>query len=131
MTGDAAGRLEKAVNSMVKNLASAAGSAGTVVQGSAYSPVVGPMAPGVSMPYQAASAPTGPVAAALSQYLENRQKKLESMANRTANAINGAATATNWYNQGNLEMAANSQEKVIQAPEKIDLPGAGGERAPK
>ncbi len=132
-TGDAAGRLENAVNSMIKNLASAASAAGTVVQGSAYTPFIGPVGPGTSRSYQAAPtpAPTGPVAAALSQYLENRQKKLESMANRTANAITGAAEATNWYQQGNLEMAATSQEKVLQAPDKVDMPGAGPEKGPK
>ncbi|NBE53828.1 DUF6507 family protein [Streptomyces boluensis] len=137
MTGDAAGRLETAVNSMLTDLASAAASAGTVVQGSAYTPPttapgIGPMAP-TSRPgvTTGPSTPSGPVAAALSQYLENRKHKLESMAARTANAINGAAQATNWYQQGNLQMASDAQAKVVQAPEKIDMPGAGGERGGK
>ncbi|MFC7303499.1 DUF6507 family protein [Streptomyces monticola] len=153
MTGEAASRLETAVNAMVKDLSTAASSAGTVVPGAEYTPVQGPMAVGsgarpsvrqqetacMADPQADAQRPTvtvvepvnGPVGGALSQYLESRMPKVQSMANRTANAINGAATATNHYQQGNTEMAANAQAKVVQAPEKIDMPGAGGERGAK
>lgn len=147
VTGDAAGRLQKAVQSMVEDLASAGASAGTVVQGSAYTPMTGPVAPGTARPNMAQQpmvgpvapgqqrptvltaqpAPTGPVAAALAAYLNERKKKLESMAARTANAINGAAQATNAYQQGNLQMAQDAQAKVLRAPEKIDLPGGNGQ----
>ncbi|MGJ3559692.1 DUF6507 family protein [Streptomyces sp. INA 01156] len=46
---------------------------------------------------------------------------------RTSNSLSGAATATNEYVKGNLDMAARAQANALKEP-KIDLPGAGGSR---
>ncbi|MEU2154062.1 DUF6507 family protein [Streptomyces sp. NPDC019396] len=143
-TGEAAGHLESAFTSMMKDLASAAASAGTVLRGADYNPaagpvapgavrpnvtkqpMIGPVAPGAARPEVAVSAPAiGPVGAALNAYLENRIAKMSSMAARTGNAIKGASEATNWYQHGNLAMANNAQEEVVRAPDKLDMPGAG------
>ncbi|MDG4856786.1 DUF6507 family protein [Streptomyces sp. T-3] len=131
-TGEAAGRLESAIDAMVRDVASAASAAGTLVQGSGYEAGV-PYAPGKapgSGSFQASltapSNPTGPVAEALGKYLEHRQKKMEAMAARTVNAITGAANATKAYQEGNLQQAANAQERALHAPEKVDMPGANG-----
>ncbi|MFJ3228908.1 DUF6507 family protein [Streptomyces sp. NPDC086783] len=117
-TGEAGGDLEKAATSLVTNMASAASSAGTAVPGGQFSgPMVGPVPAGTPR------VPVGPVAAALSKYLEERQKKLAYMAQRTVNSLKGAVAATNAYNQGDLDMAAEAQAAALKEP-KIDLPGA-------
>ncbi|MER7175187.1 DUF6507 family protein [Streptomyces mesophilus] len=119
MTGEAAKDLADAAKAMVNDLMSAAGSAGTAVPGSQYSgPMIGPVVPGTPRN------PVGPVAAALSTYMEKRQAQLTSMAERTGNSMTGAAEATNAYVQGDLDMAAEAQGKALQTP-KVDLPGAG------
>ncbi|MFF6999483.1 DUF6507 family protein [Streptomyces sp. NPDC008313] len=122
MVGEAGGRLEKAANSLVSDLASAASSAGTAVPGY-HGPMIGPVVPGTPRN------PVGPVASALSQWMTERQTKLAFMAKRTANSVEGTVKATNAYNQGNLEMAANAQREALKEP-KIDMPGkktgAGG-----
>jgi hypothetical protein len=119
MTGEAGGDLEKAATSMVNDLMSAAGSAGTAVPGGQFhGPMVGPVAPGQSR------VPTGPVAAALAQYLAERQQKLAFMARRTAESVQGAAEATRAYVQGDLEMAAEAQRNALKPP-KAHMPGTG------
>ncbi|MER6122026.1 DUF6507 family protein [Streptomyces sp. NPDC001795] len=122
MTGEAGGDLEKAATSMVNSLSSAASSAGTAVPGGQFhGPMVGPVVPGTPR------VPVGPVAAALSQYLNERQKKLAFMARRTANSVQGAAEATRAYLHGDLDMAAEAQRNALKPP-KIDMPGSGGKR---
>ncbi|MFD7813293.1 DUF6507 family protein [Streptomyces sp. NPDC059785] len=117
-TGEAGGDLEKVATSLGKNMASAAASAGTAVPGGQFhGPMVGPVVPGTPR------VPVGPVAAALSEYLSERQKKLAFMAQRTVNSVQGAAQATNAYNHGDLDMAADAQKEALKEP-KIDLPGA-------
>ena len=119
MTGEAGGDLEKAATSMVKNLSSAASSAGTAVPGGQFNgPMVGPVVPGTPR------VPVGPVAAALSQYLSERQKKLAFMARRTANSVRGAAEATGHYVHGDLHMAAQAQQAALKTV-KPDMPGQG------
>ncbi|WP_432175182.1 DUF6507 family protein [Streptomyces sp. Tue6028] len=92
---------------------SAAKSAGTIEQG------------GVEK-----SGTQGPVAAALGEFFNAYQKDLMYVAKRTSNSINGAATATNEYIKGDLEMAAKAQQEALKEP-KIDLPGAGGKQGAK
>lgn len=51
------------------------------------------------------------------------------MAVRTGNALNGAAIATNAYQAGNLQMAADTQREVVRdsdldVPKAIKAPGA-------
>ncbi|MEU1451102.1 DUF6507 family protein [Streptomyces avermitilis] len=119
MTGEAGGDLEKAATSMMKDLMSAASSAGTAVPGGQFNgPMVGPVAQGQSR------VPTGPVAAALAQYLSERQKKLAFMAKRTANSVRGAAEATSAYVHGDLHMAEEAQRAALKTV-KVEVPGQG------
>ncbi|MDX3521589.1 DUF6507 family protein [Streptomyces scabiei] len=120
-TGEAAGGLEKAANSLVSNMASAAESAGTAVPGGQFSgPMVGPVAAGTPR------VPVGPVAAALSKYLQERQQKLAYMAQRTIDSVQGAAKATNAYVTGDLDMAAEQQANALKATVVPPPPGVGG-----
>ncbi|MCL6738717.1 MULTISPECIES: DUF6507 family protein [Streptomyces] len=121
-TGEAAGGLEKAANSLVTNMASAAESAGTAVPGGQFSgPMIGPVAAGTPR------VPVGPVAAALSKYLEERQNKLAFMAQRTIDSVQGAAKATNAYVTGDLDMAAQHQANALKATVVPPPPGVGGD----
>ncbi|MFD9110646.1 DUF6507 family protein [Streptomyces bottropensis] len=119
-TGEAAGGLEKAANSLVSNMASAAESAGTAVPGGQFSgPMVGPVVAGTPR------VPVGPVAAALSKYLQERQQKLAYMAQRTIDSVQGAANATNAYVTGDLDMAAEQQANALKAT-VVPPPGVDG-----
>jgi hypothetical protein len=121
-TGEAAGGLEKAANSLVTNMASAAESAGTAVPGGQFSgPMIGPVAAGTPR------VPVGPVAAALRKYLEERQNKLAFMAQRTIDSVQGAAKATNAYVTGDLDMAAQHQANALKATVVPPPPGVGGD----
>lgn len=86
----------------------------------------GTIAEGASGP----SCVQGPVAAALGEFMAACHKDLMYVAVRTANSLNGAAEATGFYLQGDLEMAAQAQRAALQEP-KIDLPGAGGGQGAK
>ncbi|QFQ97851.1 hypothetical protein F9278_18280 [Streptomyces phaeolivaceus] len=120
-TGEAAGGLEKAANSLVSNMASAAESAGTAVPGGQFSgPMIGPVAAGTPR------VPVGPVAAALSKYLQERQQKLAYMAQRTIDSVQGAAKATNAYVTGDLDMAAEQQANALKATVVPPPPGVDG-----
>ncbi|MER6161068.1 DUF6507 family protein [Streptomyces sp. NPDC001868] len=120
-TGEAAGGLEKAANSLVSNMASAAESAGTAVPGGQFNgPMIGPVAAGTPR------VPVGPVAAALSQYLQERQQKLAYMAQRTIDSVQGAAKATNAYVTGDLDMAAEQQANALKATVVPPPPGVDG-----
>ncbi|MGW0841319.1 DUF6507 family protein [Streptomyces sp. NPDC002787] len=120
-TGEAAGGLEKAANSLVTNMASAAESAGTAVPGGQFNgPMIGPVAAGTPR------VPVGPVAAALSKYLQERQQKLAYMAQRTIDSVQGAAKATNAYVTGDLDMAAEQQANALKATVVPPPPGVDG-----
>jgi hypothetical protein len=120
-TGEAAGGLEKAANSLVTNMASAAESAGTAVPGGQFNgPMIGPVATGTPR------VPVGPVAAALSTYLQERQQKLSYMAQRTIDSVQGAAKATNAYVTGDLDMAAEQQANALKATVVPPPPGVDG-----
>jgi hypothetical protein len=103
-------------------MASAAESAGTAVPGGQFSgPMVGPVAAGTPR------VPVGPVAAALSTYLQERQQKLAYMAQRTIDSVQGAAKATNAYVTGDLDMAAEQQANALKATVVPPPPGVGGD----
>jgi len=105
--GENAGELEKALNALVQNMSGAAQAAGTAVPGSqAETKVQGPVAPGQQPLSHKAM---GPVAAALSEYLEGRQKQFKSMAERIEACVLGAAKATNEYVAGDLDAAKEAQ----------------------
>lgn len=120
-TGEAAGGLEKAANSLVTNMAGAAESAGTAVPGGQFSgPMIGPVVAGTPR------VPVGPVAAALSQYMSDRQQKLAFMAQRTIDSVQGAAGATNAYVIGDLDMAEQHQTNALKATVVPPPPGVDG-----
>ncbi len=92
VVGVHAGELEKALNALMKDLRGGRTVGGTAVPGTAAStPLHGPVAPGQAPLSRAAS---GPVAAALGEYVTARQAQLTSMSERIQAAVLGAATAT-------------------------------------
>ncbi|MYV57706.1 DUF6507 family protein [Streptomyces sp. SID3212] len=114
--GTHAGELEKALTALVADMAEAAQAAGTAVPGSMVhsgAPLQGPVAVGQA-PLRAKA--TGPVAAALGEYLGNREPDFKAMAERIEASILGAATATNEYIEGDLEAAKHAQDaaKAVQ-----------------
>ncbi|MGW0542350.1 DUF6507 family protein [Streptomyces griseoincarnatus] len=109
-TAQAAESLGTVDEALQENLPSAAASAGTIQQG------------GVEK-----SGVTGPVGSALAEFFNAYAKKLKYVAVRTSNSLDGAATATNAYVRGDLEMAAQAQASALKEP-KIDLPGGGGQQ---
>ncbi|MEU7179930.1 MULTISPECIES: DUF6507 family protein [Streptomyces] len=116
VVGTHAEDLGKALNTLLADIQEAALAAGTAVPGTqamkspngltaapGYKPV-GPVAPDL-LPKKA----TGPVAAALVEYVNGRKKGMKAMADRCQAAVLGAAKATNEYVQGDLEAAKNAQ----------------------
>ncbi|MFE9469412.1 DUF6507 family protein [Streptomyces virginiae] len=127
LTGERAGELENALNKLMSDMAEAAYAAGTAIPGSAAkvpSPAMqGPVATGqVPLSHRGS---TGPVGAALSQYLEKRQTDLKSVAERIQAAILGAGKATNEYIQGDLEAAKQAQDaaKSVRLDQLKDAAG--------
>ncbi|MFF4606002.1 DUF6507 family protein [Streptomyces sp. NPDC001339] len=116
VVGTHAEDLGKTLNTLLADIQEAAQAAGTAVPGTqaqtmpngmvappGYKPV-GPVAPEL-LPHKA----TGPVAAALVEYVNGRRKAMKGMADRCQAAVLGAAKATNEYVQGDLEAAKNAQ----------------------
>ncbi|WP_405448167.1 DUF6507 family protein [Streptomyces erythrochromogenes] len=127
LTGERAGDLEHALNKLMSDMAEAAYAAGTAIPGSAAkvpSPAMqGPVATGqVPLSHRGS---TGPVGAALSQYLEKRQTDLKSVVERIQAAILGAGKATNEYIQGDLEAAKQAQDaaKSVRLDQLKDAAG--------
>ncbi|UUY52264.1 DUF6507 family protein (plasmid) [Streptomyces yangpuensis] len=127
LTGERAGDVEHALNKLMSDMAEAAYAAGTAIPGSAAkvpsAAMQGPVATGqVPLSHRGS---TGPVGAALSQYLEKRQTDLKSVAERIQAAILGAGKATNEYIQGDLEAAKQAQDaaKSVRLDQLKDLAG--------
>ncbi|MFJ2904052.1 DUF6507 family protein [Streptomyces sp. NPDC091279] len=112
LTGERAGDLEKALRTLMTHVSEAAYAAGTAVPGSAAAlptpTMQGPVPTGQVPLSQRGS--TGPVGAALSQYLEKRQTDLKAMGERIQAALLGAAKATNEYVEGDLTAAKHAQD---------------------
>jgi hypothetical protein len=126
LTGTQAGSLEKVLSAMIADLSGAAQAAGTVVPGSAvHSFPNGPIAPGPQpSPVMPGAMPVtqkalGPVAAALSEYVEKRQKDLAAMADRIQAAVLGTVKATGEYIEGDLAAAKEAQDAARQV--RLDL----------
>ncbi|MDK0521068.1 DUF6507 family protein [Streptomyces sp. ML-6] len=101
----------------------AARAAGTAVPGAqASTPVQGPVAPGRAPLSRAAM---GPVAAALGEFLQGRDRDFRSMAERTEASVLGAAEATGAYCRGDLEAAEHAQDAARAV--RLDLLRRGGE----
>ncbi|OEJ23021.1 hypothetical protein AR457_38120 [Streptomyces agglomeratus] len=129
VTGTHAGDLEKALTKLITDMSEAAQAAGTAVPGSQPGSGVplGPVAPRQPSPYQAPQKATGPVAAALGEYLKVRQKDFGAMADRIQAAVMGAAKATNEYIEGDLEAAGQAQNAARSV--RLDLlKDAGGNK---
>ncbi|MFE4371861.1 DUF6507 family protein [Streptomyces sp. NPDC056835] len=71
---------------------------------------------------------TGPVAAALGEFLEKRQTELKAVAERIEAAILGAATATNEYIEGDLDAARHAQDAAKAVQLDALREAAGGHR---
>jgi hypothetical protein len=125
VVGTHAGDLEKALTALMTDMSGAAQAAGTAVPGTqASTPIQGPVAPGQPPLSQGAM---GPVAAALGEYLEKRQKDLKNMAERIQAAVLGAAAATNAYLEGDLDAAKHAQDAAKAV--RLDLlKDAGGQK---
>lgn len=66
------------------------------------------------------------VALALVGFAEAKMPKLQFLVDRTGAALTGAASATNAYIQGDLEMAATAQASATAAPDgSFGSAGAG------
>ncbi|MEV0372481.1 DUF6507 family protein [Streptomyces sp. NPDC050636] len=120
VVGTHAEDLGKALNTLLSDIQEAAQAAGTAVPGTqamttpmrgpaSFSALpqgkpVGPVAPDL-LPQKR----TGPVAAALAEYVTKRKPAMKKMAERCQAAVLGAAKATNEYVQGDLEAAKNAQ----------------------
>ncbi|MFZ3560814.1 DUF6507 family protein [Streptomyces sp. BH055] len=70
------------------------------------------------------AAPTGPVKAALSVFVNETLHDVLYLPARAAKSVNGAREATGCYILGHTEMAANAQRDALAAP-KVDMPGQG------
>lgn len=124
VTGTHAGDLEKALTALLTDMSEAAKAAGTAVPGSAAeTPLQGPTASGKPLTQKA----TGPVGAALAEYLNKRQPSLKEMAERIQAAVLGAAKATNEYVEGDLDAAKHAQDAAKLV--RLDLlKDAGGRK---
>ncbi|MEV6395167.1 DUF6507 family protein [Streptomyces sp. NPDC051907] len=124
VTGTHAGDLEKALTTLVADMQEAAQCAGTAVPGSAAKVALhGPTASGAPLTTNA----TGPVGAALAEYLSKQQPSLKDMAERIQAAVLGAAKATNEYVGGDLAAAKHAQDAAKSV--RLDLlKDAGGRR---
>ncbi|MFD9360172.1 DUF6507 family protein [Streptomyces sp. NPDC060031] len=106
------------------DMSSAAQAAGTAVPGSAAEThLQGPVPVGAPPLSQKA---TGPVGAALAQYLEKKKPELKTMAERIEASILGAAKATREYCEGDLEAAKNAQDAAKSMRLDLLREAAGG-----
>ncbi|MFF3249402.1 DUF6507 family protein [Streptomyces sp. NPDC002870] len=124
VTGTHAGDLEKALTALLTDMSEAAKAAGTAVPGSAAeTPLQGPTASGKPLTQKA----TGPVGAALAEYLNKRHPSLKEMGERIQAAVLGAAKATNEYVGGDLDAAKHAQDAAKSV--RLDLlKDAGGRK---
>ncbi|MFI1187552.1 DUF6507 family protein [Streptomyces californicus] len=117
VVGGHAGELKEALDALMKHIGEAARAAGTAVPGvAARIPLQGPVAPGQEPLSREAS---GPVAAALGEYVNARRPQLESLSERIQSAVLGAATATNEYLEGDLDTAKQAQDAARSV--RLDL----------
>ncbi|MFI6686621.1 DUF6507 family protein [Streptomyces sp. NPDC050485] len=82
----------------------------------------------VAAGYTGPALATGPVAAALGEFMQHWQKDLRYVVERTGKSLTGAAEATNEYVKGDLEMAAQAQHTAAEEPTPAP-PGFSGKRA--
>jgi hypothetical protein len=106
-----AGELSTAGTNLSDTLPRTATAAGTVASG-----------------YTGPALATGPVAAALGEFMQHWQKDLRYVVERTGKSLTGAAEATNEYVKGDLKMAAQAQHAALAEPVPAP-PGFSGKQA--
>ncbi|MEV6720537.1 DUF6507 family protein [Streptomyces xanthochromogenes] len=109
-TAVSAGELSTAGTNLSDTLPRTATAAGTVASG-----------------YTGPALPTGPVGAALGEFMQHWQNDLQYVVERTAKSLTGAAEATGEYAKGDLKMAADAQRAAVQEPIPAP-PGFSGKR---
>lgn len=82
----------------------------------------------VASGYTGPALATGPVAAALGEFMQHWQKDLRYVVERTGKSLTGAVEATTEYAKGDLTMAAQAQHAAIQEPVPAP-PGFSGKQA--
>lgn len=82
----------------------------------------------VASGYTGPALATGPVAAALGEFMQHWQKDLRYVAERTGKSLTGAAEATSEYVKGDLTMAAQAQHAALAEPTPAP-PGFSGKQA--
>ncbi|MEI5132899.1 DUF6507 family protein [Streptomyces libani] len=116
VVGTHAEDLGKALNTLLSDIQEAAQAAGTAVPGTQartplspgpWAPTNKPLGPAATSLFTQTA--TGPVAAALAEYVTKRKPHMKAMADRCQAAVLGAAKATNEYVQGDLQAAKNAQ----------------------
>lgn len=108
LVGEAIDGVEGDVTAYGKHVESAAASAGTI-----------------SGAYCGEGPPTGPIAAAMGQFVQRTAEDLAFIGRRAVKSVNGAREATGAYIAGNVAMAADTQRAAVEPP-VIDLSGRGG-----
>ncbi|MFJ8313436.1 MULTISPECIES: DUF6507 family protein [unclassified Streptomyces] len=109
-TAVSAGELSTAGTNLSDTLPRTATAAGTVASG-----------------YTGPALATGPVAAALGEFMQHWQKDLRYVVERTGRSLTGAVEATNEYVKGDLKMAAQAQHTAAQEPTPVP-PGFSGKQ---
>ena len=94
-----AGDLSTAGTNLSDTLPRTATAAGTVASG-----------------YTGPALATGPVAAALGEFMQHWQKDLRYVVERTGKSLTGAVEATSEYVKGDLTMAAQAQHVAAEEP---------------
>ncbi|MFG3528795.1 DUF6507 family protein [Streptomyces sp. NPDC047917] len=107
LVGLAADDLSKGVRGYGTNVEDAALHAGTI-----------------SGPY-CGEAPSGPVGAAVANFISDTQQQIRFMAARTKKSMDGTVKATTEYIEGDLAMAARAQHEAAKAPTPAEIRAVG------
>ncbi|MFF9567523.1 DUF6507 family protein [Streptomyces sp. NPDC014685] len=78
----------------------------------------------ISGPY-CGEAPSGPVGAAVVNFIADTQKQIRFMAARTKKSMDGTVEATTEYIEGDLAMAARAQREAAKAPTPAEIRAVG------
>ncbi|MFG3252693.1 DUF6507 family protein [Streptomyces sp. NPDC048172] len=109
-TGKAADKLPGLAKTLGKHLQQASQHAGTIRSGLSSDGEVEQCVAGQPGP---SGATTGPIAAALAQFVTAKKADIEYLAQRSGESMQGAADATSAYQRGDLDMAMDSQRDAM------------------
>lgn len=85
----------------------------------------------ISGPYCGATAPVGPVGAAVADFASDTQGQITFMAARTKKTMEGTVEATTAYIDGDLAMAARTQREAARVPTPAELRAVAGQAGRK